>query len=167
VGSARRQGMEFSLTGQLGNDFQLSAGFTHLLASFRSPFLTCTTTPCAVPTTAVAAGTPIPGVPDNYGSLRLEHGTDLGWREGLTLQGVGAVTVNDTDTQHAAGYGLIDIDTSYTFALGVTTRLQLSASIDNLADRRYIGTVIVNDSNGRYFEPGPDRTYMLGARLTF
>jgi iron complex outermembrane receptor protein len=167
VGSARRQGMEFSLTGQLGNDFQLSAGFTHLLASFRSPFLTCTTTPCAVPTTPVAAGTPIPGVPDNYGSLRLEHGTDLGWREGLTLQGVGAVTVNDTDTQHAAGYGLIDIDTSYTFALGVTTRLQLSASIDNLADRRYIGTVIVNDSNGRYFEPGPDRTYMLGARLTF
>jgi iron complex outermembrane receptor protein len=167
VGSARRQGLEFSLTGQLGNDIQLSAGFTHLLANFRSAFLTCTTTPCAVPTTPVAAGTPIPGVPGNYGSLRLEHGTDLGWREGLTLQGVGAVTVNDTDTQHAAGYGLIDIDTSYTFALGATTRLQLTASIDNLADRRYIGTVIVNDSNGRYFEPGPDRTYMLGARLTF
>ena len=167
VGSARRQGLEFSLTGQPGNDFQLSAGFTHLLASFRSPFFTCTTTPCAVPTTPVAAGTSIPGVPDNYGSLRLEHGTDLGWRQGVTLQGVGSVTVNDTDTQRAAGYALVDIDTSYTFALGVTTRLQLSASIDNLADRRYIGTVIVNDSNGRYFEPGPDRTYMLGARLTF
>ena len=167
VGSARRQGFEFSLTGQLGNDFQLSAGFTHLQAQFRSDFLTCTTTPCAVPTTPVAAGTRIPGVPDNYGSVRLEHGTDLGWREGLTLDDVGSVTVNDTDTQRAAGYGLVDIDTSYTFALGGATRLQLSASIDNLADHRYIGTVIVNDGNGRYFEPGTDRTYMLGARLTF
>ena len=167
VGSARRQGMEFSLTGQLGNDWQLSAGFTHLQARFRSDFLTCTTTPCAVPTTPVAAGARIPGVPDNYGSARLQHGADLGWSEGITFDGVGSVTVNDTGTQHAAGYGLINIDTSYTFAFGTTSRLQLSASVDNLTDRRYIGTVIVNDANSRYFEPGTDRTYMLGARLTF
>ena len=167
VGSSRRQGMEFSLTGQLGNDWQLSAGFTHLQARFRSDFLTCTSTPCAAPHTQVSAGTPIPGVPDNYGSLRLQHGAGLGWNEGITLDGVGSVTVNDTDTQRAAGYGLVNIDASYTFALGTTTRLQLSASVDNVGDRRYIGSVIVNDGNGRYFEPGTDRTYMLGARLTF
>jgi iron complex outermembrane receptor protein len=167
VGATRRQGYELSLTGQLGNDFQLSAGFTHLQARFRSSFLTCVTTPCALPTAVVAAGSRIPGVPDNYGSLRLQHGTDLGWREGIDLSGVGSVTVNDIDTQSAAGYGLIGIDTGYTFALSQTSRLQLSARVDNLADRRYIGSVIVNDANGRYFEPGPDRTYMLGARLVF
>ncbi|HEY0198398.1 MAG TPA: TonB-dependent receptor [Rhodanobacter sp.] len=167
VGDARRQGVEFSLTGQLAENWQLSAGVTQLKARFRSDFLTCTSTPCAVPVTPVRAGTRIPGVPDLYGSLRLEHGADIGWRQGITLSGVGSVTVNDTDTQRAAGYGLIDVDASYTFALGSSTRLQLSASVDNLANRRYIGTVIVNDGNGRYFEPGPDRSYMLGARLTF
>lgn len=167
VGHARRQGVEFSLTGQLAHDWQISAGFTHLQARFRSAFLTCLTTPCAVPTMRVVAGTRIPGVPDNYGSLRLQHGSDLGWREGVDLTGVGSVTVNDTGSQQAAGYGLIGVDTSYTFALAASTRLQLSARIDNLANRRYIGSVIVNDSNGRYFEPGPDRTYMLGARLVF
>ncbi len=115
----------------------------------------------------MAAGARIPGVPDNYGSLRIEHGRDLGWREGLTLSGVGAVNFNDTNTQQGAGYGLIGFDVSYTLALGASTRPQLSARLDNLAKRRYIGTVIVNDGNGRYYEPGPDRTWLLGANLTF
>jgi iron complex outermembrane receptor protein len=167
VGAARRQGFEASLTGQLGDDWRLAAGFTHLQSRFRSDFLACVGTPCAAPDTPVPAGARIPGVPDNYGSLRLEHGGDIGWREGVTLSGVGAVTVNDTNTQHAAGYGLLDMDVSYTFALDQSKRLQLSARVDNLADRRYIGTVIVNDGNGRYFEPGPDRSYLMGVRLTF
>jgi iron complex outermembrane receptor protein len=166
VGAARRQGFEASLTGQLGYDWRLAAGFTHLQSRFRSDFLTCVNTPCAAPDTLVPAGARIPGVPDNYGSLRLEHGADIGWRQGITFSSVDAVTVNDTNTQRAAGYGLVDADISYTFALDQGKRLQLSACVDNLADRRYIGTVIVNDGNGRYFEPGPDRTFLLGARLT-
>ena len=34
--------------------------------------------------------------------------------------------------------------------------------MDNLAGRRYIGSVIVNDGNGRYYEPAPGRTWLLG-----
>ena len=124
-------------------------------------------TPCATATVPVAAGTRMPGVPENYGSLRIRHGGELGWHEGLDVTGVGAVSVNDTATQQAAGYALVGVDVGYTFALAASTRLQLSARVDNLGDRRYIGSVIVNDSNGRYFEPGPGRTWMLGARLVF
>jgi iron complex outermembrane receptor protein len=80
---------------------------------------------------------------------------------------VGAVSVNDIDSQRAAGYDLVDADVSYTFALTSSARLQLSVRVNNLADRRHIGSVIVNDGNGRYFEPGPARTWMLGARLVF
>jgi iron complex outermembrane receptor protein len=167
VGDTRRQGVEFSLTGDLGDAWHLSAGVTHLQARFRSGFLTCTGTPCSVPTTPVETGSRLPGVPENYGALRLEHGQSLGWREGITVSGVGSVTVNDIDSQRAAGYGLAALDVSYGFALGGSTQLQLSARVDNLANRRYIGSVIVNDGNGRYFEPGPDRSCMLGARLTF
>lgn len=168
VGHTRREGVELSATGELAPDWRLSAGYTHLRARFRNGFLACTGSPCAVPTTPIAAGSRLPGVPEDYGSLRLEHGGDTsGWREGITFTGVGAVTVNDTDTDRAAGYGLIDVDAGYTFALGQTTRLDLSARVNNLANRRTIGSVIVNDGNGRYFEPGPDRSVMLGARLTF
>ncbi|MGO4521272.1 TonB-dependent receptor family protein [Dyella sp. 2RAF44] len=167
VGHTRRQGVELSATGELAPDWRLSVGYTHLKARFLDGFLTCTTTPCPVPTTPVAADSRIPGVPEDYGSLRLEHGNGSGWREGVTVTGVGSVTVNDIDTQRAAGYGLIDVDAGYTFNLSDTTRLDLSARVNNLANRRYIGSVIVNDGNGRYFEPGPDRSVMFGARLRF
>jgi iron complex outermembrane receptor protein len=167
VGAARRQGVELSANGTLAPEWQIAVGFTHLQAVFRSGFLTCTTTPCAAPSTPIPSGSRIPGVPENYGSLRLQHGAALGWREGVTLTGIGSVMANDTNTARAAGYGLIGADVTYAFALGASAHLQLSGRIDNLADRRYVGTVIVNDSNGRYYEPGPGRSYMLGAQLTF
>jgi len=34
--------------------------------------------------------------------------------------------------------------------------------VDNLFDRRYIGSVIVNEGNGRYFEPASGRNWTLG-----
>ncbi|WP_449424829.1 TonB-dependent receptor family protein [Rhodanobacter lindaniclasticus] len=165
VGRTRRQGVEWSLTGELADDWQISVGVTHLQARFRSAFLACRARPCTVVATPVAAGSRMPGVPETYGSLRVRHGGELGWHESLDLTGVAAVNVNDTGTERAAGYGVIGVDAGYTFALGEGTRLQLSARVDNLGDRRYVGSVIVNDSNGRYFEPGPGRRFMLGARL--
>lgn len=167
VGDTRRQGVEFSLAGQLADHWQIRAGFTRLQARFRSAFLACRATPCAMASAPVAAGTRMPGVPENYASLRIRHGDELGWHQGLDVTGVGAVSVNDTATERAAGYAVVGVDAGYTFALGPDTRLQLSARVDNLGDRRYIGSVIVNDSNGRYFEPGPGRTWMLGMRLVF
>lgn len=167
VGDTRRQGIELSLDGDLGDGWQGRAGFTHLQARFRSAFFACTETPCLAPTTPVAAGSRMPGVPDNYGSLRLQHGFALGWRQGVTFTAAGPVSVNDIGSERAAGYGLIDLDLSYGVALGSGSQLQLSARVDNVADRRYIGAIIVNDGNGRYFEPGPERSFMLGARVTF
>ena len=39
--------------------------------------------------------------------------------------------------------------TSNRWALDVFSR------VDNVFDRRYVGSVIVNEGNGRYFEPAP------------
>jgi len=37
--------------------------------------------------------------------------------------------------------------------------------VDNLFDRRYVGAVVVGDSNGRYYQPAPGRNYTVGASL--
>ena len=46
-------------------------------------------------------------------------------------------------------------------------RLSQTLRVDNLADHRYVGSVIVNESNGRYYEPSPGRTalYLLSVAL--
>jgi len=45
--------------------------------------------------------------------------------------------------------------------------------IDNLLDREYIGSVIVANDNGspgpagRYYEPGPERAWYVGAGVQY
>ncbi|MEI7036729.1 TonB-dependent receptor family protein [Fulvimonas yonginensis] len=166
VGRSRRQGGELALDGELGAGWRLQLGLTWLDARFRSAFLACGETPCMAPQVPVPAGTRIPGVPWRYGSLRLERGGALGWHGGIELDGAGAVPVDDRDSARAPGYLRTGVDIAYGLALG-STRLGLSARVDNLFDRRIVGSVIVNDGNGRYYEPAPGRSLTLGAQLTF
>jgi iron complex outermembrane recepter protein len=39
--------------------------------------------------------------------------------------------------------------------------------IDNLTDRKYIGSVIVNANLKRFFEPAPGRQWGLGLSATY
>jgi len=158
IGRSRRQGIEASLHGELGDGWRIAVGATHLQARFLSAFHTGT------PSTVVPAGTRIPGVPDNYGSLRIERGSALGWRMGVEWQGVSAVSVDDRSDARAPGYLLTALDAGYGIDLGAT-RLHLSARVDNLFDRHVIGSVIVNEANGRFYEPAPGRSVMFGAQL--
>ena len=36
------------------------------------------------------------------------------------------------------------------------------ARLNNIANVNYVGTVIVGDTNGRYFEPSATRNFVLG-----
>ena len=48
-------------------------------------------------------------------------------------------------------------------------RVSEFARINNLTDRRYIGSVIVAEANNRFYEPAPERNFLLGvtAELKF
>ena len=49
---------------------------------------------------------------------------------------------------------------------GSNWRISEFMRIDNLADKQYIGSVIVNDGNLRFFEPSPGRNVMLGVQAS-
>lgn len=44
-------------------------------------------------------------------------------------------------------------------------RLDTLARIDNLRDTAYVGSVIVNEGNRRYYEAAPGRALMVSATL--
>jgi iron complex outermembrane receptor protein len=46
-------------------------------------------------------------------------------------------------------------------------RLREYARVNNLFDRNYIGSVIVGDSNKRYYEPAPGRNWVLGVSAQY
>lgn len=161
VGRARRQGLEASFDVPLGRDWNLQLAYTWLQASFRDGFLICTGSGCTVPATPVTAGSRIPGVPRQqlFARLQWQHAN---WSAAAEAAGVGEVVVNDIASESAPGYALLHLELSRRWALGQGA-LRGFARIDNVLDHRYIGSVIVNEGNGRFYEPGPDRTLLIGA----
>ncbi len=162
VGAARRQGLEVQSDIPLGDVWQLQFAYTWLDATFRDSFPICTAAGCTTPGVQVAAGMRIPGIAKQQASMRLRW-QGARWQAAVQLVGVDDVTVNDTGSERAPGYGLLHLEAgrAWSWASG---RLQVFARIDNAMDRSHIGSVIVNEGNGRFYEPGAGRAFTLGAR---
>ena len=48
--------------------------------------------------------------------------------------------------------------------MAITVSTLLWARLDNVLDRNYAGSLVVNDGNGRFFEPAAGRRFMVGLR---
>ena len=162
VPRTQRRGAELAIVQPLGERWRWRAAWTHLHAEFRAAFFGCSGTPCTHPNTAIAAGTPLPGVPRGYGSLRLEYAGSP-WRAGIEVQASSSLSADDAGTAIAPGYAIAALDAGREWRVG-DGAIELHCRIDNVLDRRYVGSVIVNDGNGRYFEPAPGRTFLALAR---
>lgn len=165
VGRARRQGFETSFETALSDRWRLQLAYTWLDATFRSAYLVCTGAGCTVPATPVAAGSRIPGVARQQFFGRLQWRWSA-WSAAAEAEGVSEVVVNDVASESAPGYFLLHLEAAreWSFSAG---GLRAFARIDNALDRNYIGSVIVNEGNGRFYEPGPGRTFLVGAQWTW
>jgi iron complex outermembrane receptor protein len=164
VGRSRREGAEASLVAHFGDAWSARLAWTRVDARFRTAFLACAERGCDTPDTPVPAGTRIPGVPRTTAFAALRYGSDETWHVELETNRVAAVPVDDVGRDRAPAYVVAALEAGITHPVGAT-RVRAFARIDNLFDRKYVGSVIVNDGNGRYFEPAPGRTFMLGARV--
>lgn len=165
VGRTMRRGMELGAAWRLDTQWRLRLAATLLQATYSDRFLTCDGIPCATPTAVVAAGNRIAGTPRAWAHVELLR-RDARWGDAaLEWRGVGAVPVNDRNTDAAAGYGLLALRWSRAWAVSDTLRLESLVRVDNALDRLHAASVIVNDANGRFFEPGSPRSVLLALRL--
>lgn len=161
VGRARRQGLEASFDTPLGEAWNLQLAYTWLEATFRDDFLVCTSSGCTLPATPVAAGSRIPGVPRQQLFARLQWQRSH-WSAAAEAVGIGNVVVNDIASESAPGYMLLNLELAHRWQWRSGT-LRGFVRIENALDRAYIGSVIVNEGNSRFYEPGPERTWLVGA----
>jgi len=162
IGATRRQGAELGWRQPIGETGQLQLAWTWLQATVREGYLTCTglPAPCTVPGNPVAAGTALPGVPRQQLFVRW-HWQPGPWQLAVETVAAAATPASDLGDARAPGHALLNLEAARQWP---TARgpLRLFARVDNLLDRRYIGSVIVNDGNRRYYEPGPARGWTLG-----
>jgi len=163
IDRARRRGVEAKLELPLSEAWRFETAYTHLDATFRSDF----GIPCAPPTQCVVdvpAGTRIPGVPKDFASAALRYRAGAGWNAGIEANAASATPVNDLNSEFAPGYATIDGVVGYAFTRG-NAKISTFIRLNNIADRHYAGSVIVNESNGRYYEPAPGRNVFAGCTI--
>ena len=164
-GRTRRQGVEYSLNYRIAPEWRFQLAYTYVNAYYGDAYLTCVAAPCATPTVRVAAGNRLPGVPKHNVYAQLHWGEELGWHASASAQYITDVAVDDVNDVYAPAYTVAGLDGGYGIELN---RFKVNAflRINNLLNRRYVGSVIVDDGNGRYFEPGPGFNVLGGFSVT-
>lgn len=146
AGKTRRQGMELGLDQQFGESWRLKAAWTWLDATYRTNV--CDDASCN--------GNRIPGIARNMGYASFGYQPEQGWYAGSDIRYMSDIMANDENTAKAPSWTVVGLTTGYKWSYG-RMDMDLFGRIDNLFDREYVGSVIVNESNGRYYEPAPGR----------
>lgn len=155
-GESERRGVEASLAWDITSDLSLSAAYTYSDFAFEE-FTDVNGNDFA--------GERIPGIPESvfFG--------ELAWRKPgtgfaiLDVQIYDELFADNANQVKVAGYGVVN------GRIGVEQRLwenllTVHVGINNILDDEFFSNVRINDFNGRFFEPAPDRNFYLGATLS-
>ena len=168
IGETNRRGLELAVDAKWAGGFTAQLAYTYIKAIVAQQYFTCVTAPCnplANPTgppppnyLPVNEGNFLPAVARNslYVGVSWNY-APLGFSTTLETIARAKLYADDRNTDAAASYWVANLRAGFKQE---TTHWSFSefARLDNLANRAYVGSVIVNDANSRFFEPAPGRT---------
>ncbi|MFI8124364.1 TonB-dependent receptor family protein [Acinetobacter sp. ABJ-A23_2] len=153
-----REGVEFAWNKKLWRDLTATASYAYLDATFDADI-------SALGNIAqIPSGNAIPGIAKNQAFVSLAWQPSHGIYGGVDVQYMDKVYVNDTNSDAAPSYSVTSANIGYAWDLG-DWKVKSFARVDNLFDKNYVGSVIVNDGNDRYFEPADGRNWSAGLRV--
>ncbi|WP_213071363.1 TonB-dependent receptor family protein [Acinetobacter pittii] len=153
-----REGLEFAWNKKLWRDLTATASYTYLDATFDADI------PALGSIAQIPSGNAIPGIAKNQAYASLAWQPSHGLYGGVDVQYMDKVYVNDTNSDAAPSYSVTSANVGYAWVMG-DWKVNSFARVDNLFDKNYAGSVIVNDGNGRYFEPADGRNWSAGLRV--
>ncbi len=153
-----REGVEFAWNKKLWRDITATASYTYLDATFDADI------PALGSIAQIPSGNAIPGIAKNQAYASLAWQPSHGLYGGVDVQYMDKVYVNDTNSDVAPSYSVTSANVGYAWVMG-DWKVNSFARVDNLFDKNYAGSVIVNDGNGRYFEPADGRNWSAGLRV--
>jgi iron complex outermembrane receptor protein len=156
AGRTERKGFELAAETLSRGALNAQFAYTWLEATFKDSF----TTGSGATASTIPAGNLLPGMPKSQAYARLHYGERrfYGYLEGLYRS---RVPVNDANSEFADAYTVFNLVVGLV-QQGTGWRVSEYVRLDNITDRDYVGSVIVNDANGRFYEPSPRRNMGVG-----
>ena len=100
-----------------------------------------------------------------YGELGWRY-APLGLSTALEARWADKVFTNDLNDESADTYTVVNWRVGFEQKSG-GWRLTEFARVDNIFDEEYVGSVIVNEANRRYYEPAPGTNYTAGVSVSY
>jgi iron complex outermembrane receptor protein len=159
IGRTERTGLEASIDAALPRGFSSRVAYTYINAVTAQPYTSCIGAPCQQ--VVIPSGNHLPAVPEDdlYTALSWAY-TPRGFTATLEAVSRAQIYADDRNSQAAAGYTVFNLRFGFE-QQSPRWHFTEFARIDNIGNRNYVGSVIVNETNMRYFEPEPGRTFEL------
>jgi len=154
-----REGIELSWNKSLWRDLTAQASYSYLDATFDKD------TANVEGPTPIQEGNYIPGIAKNQAFLSLGWKPEQGLRAGVDIRYSDKIYVDDKNSDAAPSYTVAGANVGYHWKMQ-DWAVNTFARVDNLFDKDYSGSVIVNESNSRFFEPAEGRNWSAGLSVT-
>jgi iron complex outermembrane receptor protein len=160
-----RQGVELSWAQRWSTQWRSQLAATWMQAQYDSAF------------NSVPAGNRLPGIPEQQMFASLQWAQNgfasphrqgaLGWSSSIDWVARSALWASDMNdaASRAPGYGVLNLKLRHGSTWG-PARVETWVGVDNVTDRAYASSVIVNQASSQFFEPGLPRQWMTGVRAT-
>jgi len=156
-----RQGMEVGSQFKLPYDLEMNLAYTWLNPTVKQAYLNNGT--------YVLSGNRIPGVP-NQGlfSELLWVKPNKSMEAAVEARVNGSMAVNDTNSlSMATGYAVMNIRGVLRQEVPGGWSLSQFFRINNVLNRSYVGSVIVNQASSQFYEAAPGRNWMIGGNASY
>lgn len=154
AGKTRRQGAEIGWQGNLWEDLKFTMSYTFVDARFRETV-----------SSTIQQGNRIAGVAKHNAYTALGWHDKSGWRIGSDVRYSSKIQVNHANTEYAPSYTVAGTYAGYLWERG-NWAIDTHARINNLFNKDY-ANVVINDANGRYYEPALKRNFSLGMNVKY
>jgi len=159
IAETQRRGAELGADAWWSGGFTARVAYTFIRATVVSPYSTCLTVPCHP--LVIPEGNRLPAVPANslYAGFTWRY-APAGFSITAEALSRAEIYVDDRNSDTAPGYWIENVRFGFEQDSG-NWHVSEYASVNDLLDRRYVGSVIVNETNSRFFEPAPGRTALI------
>jgi iron complex outermembrane receptor protein len=160
AGRTERLGMELGGDTVMPGPWGAQFAYTFIDATFKEGFISNV----QGNTVTVPAGNALPGVPKSqaYAQLRYRQPAYYSYVEALYRS---RVWVDDVNSEYAGAYAVFNL-VGGLVQQGRGWRISEYVRLDNITDRNYAGSVIVNEGNRRFYEPAPRRSMSGGIQAS-
>jgi iron complex outermembrane recepter protein len=157
AGKSRHRGVELGTELEVRSGLNLTTTWTY--SDFRYTSYTTGT--------HVLDGRPLPGIPQHWLHFLLQARPAFargGWVEVEETHSSGYV-VNDTLNTQTGPWWTTNVRLGWDGTAG-SLRLRPFVGLNNVWNRFYVASVVINAANGRYYEPAPGRNLYVGFSLS-